>query len=237
MVKGSKHSEASKKKISEAGLGKHKYWLGKTSTFKGKRHTEEAKEKNRQAHLGKIPWNKGLKGKQKAWNKGIAWSEASKQKMKESSNGYYHTEKTKKKISASMKILKNKPEERRKSRRDIFSRIGKALREGEQLTPFYNLRACEFFYQFDEINNTKGQYATNGGEFYVLGYWLDYINHEKKIIIEWDEEYHYIGGNLKHKDIRRQAEIEKQFSDYTFIRIRESKYIPKANELLEEIGA
>jgi hypothetical protein len=35
----------------------------------GKNHTQEAKEKNRQAHLGKIPWNKGKKGLQIAWNK------------------------------------------------------------------------------------------------------------------------------------------------------------------------
>ena len=99
------------------------------------------------------------------------------------------------------------------------------------------MKACEFFRQFDEINNTKGQYATNGGEYCVFGYWLDYINHEKKIIIEWDEEQHYIDGKLKNKDARRQKEIENIFPDYTFIRIRESRYIPKACELLEGMGA
>lgn len=103
--------------------------------------------------------------------------------------------------------------------------------------PFYNQKACEYFKQFDEINNTFGQYATSGGELRVLGYWLDYINHDKKLIIEWDEKHHYINDKLKEKDIERQKEIENHFPDYTFIRIRESKYIPEVLHLLRDAGA
>jgi len=36
-----------------------------------KKLTKEHKEKLSKAHLGKTPWNKGMKGKQIAWNKGL----------------------------------------------------------------------------------------------------------------------------------------------------------------------
>jgi len=57
----------------------------------GKHHSEESKEKNKQAHLGKETWNKGLKGKQIAWNKdkrGI--SEETRQKMSNAHTGKPH---------------------------------------------------------------------------------------------------------------------------------------------------
>ena len=214
---------------------------------KGSHHTKEARRKNSEAHEGKgigntygfikgqIPWNKGKKGSQQAWNKGREWSEESKQRMSKASEGCYHTEETRKRISKSMKILKNRPEEKRKTREFILDRISKSMQNGEQIAPFYNEKACEWFKEFDEINKTKGQYATDGGELCVLGYWLDYINHEKKLIIEWDEEYHYVNGKLRKKDVIRQKEIEQHFPGYTLIRIREAKEIPQASQLLKVI--
>lgn len=62
-LKGHKHSEETKEKISQAALGrKHseeakakmsKSRSGKGNPFYGKKHTEETKEKNRQAQIGK----------------------------------------------------------------------------------------------------------------------------------------------------------------------------------------
>jgi very-short-patch-repair endonuclease len=58
-----------------------------------------------------------------------------------------------------------------------------------------------------------------------LGYWLDYINFDLKVIIEWDEKRHYdASGNLKERDIRRQEEIQEYFPDFLFLRIREEKF-------------
>ena len=49
---GKKHSEESKRKMSES----HK---GMISSFKGKHHTKESKQKSRLSHLGQVGWWKG----------------------------------------------------------------------------------------------------------------------------------------------------------------------------------
>lgn len=91
--------------------------------------------------------------------------------------------------------------------------------------PGFNIKACEYFRQFDEEHNTKGHYALyGGGEYKVkeLGYFLDYINFDLKLIIEWDEKSHYHkNGKLRKKDIIRQKEIQMFFPDFEFRRIRE----------------
>jgi hypothetical protein len=215
---------------------------------KGSRATEHQREKNRLAHIGQIPWNKGTKGimvpwnkglngVQAAWNKGRPWSEESKRRMSESSKGCYHTIETARRIAARMKIIQNQPDVQRRLRRQALERIERQYGEGAQIFPFYNSRACDWFRQFDEANQTQGQYATNGGECLIedRGYFLDYINHEKRLIIEWDEEYHYKGGRLRERDVLRQKEIEKCFPGYVFIRIREAQEIPDAKGLLREV--
>jgi len=92
--------------------------------------------------------------------------------------------------------------------------------------PSYNEIACGFFEQFDRDFNTQGQYGNR--EFYIkaLGYWVDYINFDLKLIIEWDEEHHYYSnGNLRKKDLERQKEIQEHFSDFTFVRLRQKEIV------------
>jgi len=86
--------------------------------------------------------------------------------------------------------------------------------------PGYNKKACEFFKNYDEKNNTKGHYAVyGGGEHYIkeLGYWPDYINFDKKIIIEFDEKYH---NKRLEKDAIRQQQIQKLYPDFEFRRMK-----------------
>ena len=238
------HTEESRQKQSESlkaayASGKRVAWQkGKPSPFKGKHHTAESNEKNSRANRGRPAGNKGKKGAQVAWNKGKPWSEETKQRMSEGSLGCGHTEETKKKISERMKIVQGEPQVRRRVRTQALRRIEQSLAEDGQICPAYNRQACEFFRRFDEANDTDGQYATNGGEYRVegLGYFLDYINHDLKLIIEWDEEAHYRNGKLRQKDVRRQKEIQEQFPGYTFIRIREKQHVPDALALLREIG-
>ena len=239
------HSEETKKKIGKANKGNIP-WL------KGKHHSEETKKKLsmekkgiQNGMFGKVPWNKDKSWDEKtkkkmsiaakgrlAWNKGIEASEEAKKKMSESSKG----QKAWNKGTKGLVIIK--PETRHKLRIIHLNRTIKNIKEGGRVIPFYNSKACEYFKQFDKINNTSGQYATNGGELCILGYWLDYINYEKKLIIEWDEErHHYQNGKLRQKDIIKQKEIENQFPNYTFIRIREAEYIPKVNELFPRLVA
>jgi hypothetical protein len=91
----------------------------------------------------------------------------------------------------------------------------------------FNKRASKWFEEYDKENNTKGQYAINNGdeEYFIemLGYWLDYINFEKKTIIEWDERHHYLHDELRVEDVNRQNAIKKLFPDFTFKRIKENR--------------
>lgn len=90
--------------------------------------------------------------------------------------------------------------------------------------PSYNKRACEYFKKFDEAHNTKGKYAVYGGGEYKIeefGYFVDYINFDLKLIIEYDESWHYINGKLREKDVKRQKEIQQVFHDFEFRRIKD----------------
>ena len=96
--------------------------------------------------------------------------------------------------------------------------------------PAYNKHACIFFAGYDKENNTKGMYATAPYEYLIadLGYWVDYINFEKKIIMEWDEPYHFNkDGSLRDRDISRQKEIQSKFPDFKFVRIKQADYLGK----------
>lgn len=84
--KGVVHTDESKKKISENNA---KYWKGKTrddlaESFRGHKVTKKTRakiskalkgkplsEKTKRKMKGRIPWNKGKKGLQVAWNKGL----------------------------------------------------------------------------------------------------------------------------------------------------------------------
>lgn len=111
-------------------------------------------------------------------------------------------------------------------------RLSKRLKKIKQIEknhgncfPAYNKLACEYFRKFDEENHTKGKYAVyGGGEYKIeqLGYWVDYINFDLKLIMEWDEKRHYINGQLCDKDIDRQKSIQTIFPDFQFKRIREN---------------
>lgn len=82
----------------------------------------------------------------------------------------------------------------------------------------FNVNSVFFFKYFDKLNNTNGLYGDK--EFYIkeLNYFLDYINFDLKIIIEWDEINHKYKKDL---DKKRENEIKKIFPDFEFKRIQE----------------
>ena len=221
--KGKKLSEEHKKKISKANSGKilseeHKKKLRKLR--KGKKHTIATKKKMSETRKGK---NNGFFGKTHIKKSKIKISESNK-----GENSFFYgkhlSKEHKRKISESEKNKKVSSDTRKKIRLNSIKRIQKRLKKGQQLYPNWNPKACNYFEQFDKDSNTHGQYATDGGEFYIkeLGYWPDYINHDLKLIMEYDENYHFdVNGNLKEKDIKRQKEIEELYSDYKFIRVKE----------------
>ena len=88
--------------------------------------------------------------------------------------------------------------------------------------PSYNKNTIPIFQEFDRLNNTRGIYATNPYEFQCLGYSLDYINFDLKLIIEIDEPRHE-KPIQKAKDIIRQEEIQELYSDFEFLRFKDTE--------------
>lgn len=80
---GFRHSEETRKKMSEAKKGKKPYEI-----------TEETRKKMSETKKGKIPWNKG---------KVNVYSEETRKKMSESQKGKTHSLETRKKMSEAMK--------------------------------------------------------------------------------------------------------------------------------------
>ena len=94
--------------------------------------------------------------------------------------------------------------------------------------PCYSRVACSVFKELDEKYKLEeySQYAThNGGEYRIneLGYFLDYINHKTKMIIEWDDTSHFREGKRTHHDMRRWREVREYFPDYLYISVEEGK--------------
>jgi hypothetical protein len=233
-LRGRPKSDLHSKKISESLRGKMS--KEKNPMFE-KQHSELAKEKMRLSKMGSIPWNKGIIFEKKKITKickncGKAFDARSKSRVycsrlccaKQKANKKL-SEEHKNKIGLSNIGRVFSEETCRKIRINTINRI-----KNNYGNPFpsYNKKACEYFKRFDEENNTKGQYALyGGGEYYIkdLGYWLDYINFEKKLIIEFDEGHHYLtDGSLREKDIVRQKEIENLLNDFIFIRIKENSF-------------
>lgn len=124
-------------------------------------------------------------------------------------------------------LIREQTAEMKKNQRVLrIKQISKNKFNGHQVMPSWNPKACDYFEEFDQDNNTSGQHARNGGELHVkeLGYFIDYINHDLKLIMEYDEKYHN-SSKQKEKDIIRQQEIQELYPDYEFKRIKEQKEI------------
>lgn len=89
-----------------------------------------------------------------------------------------------------------------------------------KVCPRYNKKSIEIIEKYGEEHGYNFIHAENGGEYKVIGYFLDAYDPIKNVVLEIDERHHYdIHGNLKRRDIIRQEEIQK-FLNCKFIRIR-----------------
>ena len=170
--------------------------------------TEETRRKISNGNKGNPAWNKGLTkhtdNRVKA--SGEATSTTRRKKLK-SGELIHNSIGSKRSIEARLRMRN--------------SRLVNVNRNGGTW-PSYSDKAIKYFKEYDVKNKTKGQYATNPYEYYIksLRYWLDYINFENKIIMEYDEEEHFLSsGKLRSKDIIRQNKIQNLYKDFKFIRI------------------
>lgn len=201
----------------------------------GKTVTKETREKISKANKGQFVSREARKKISKGL-KGIKRSNKTKEKIRQANFGKIYSRKLKEKLSRShmgqTSTKKGKTFEefyggdranqiKRKLRKIRIKQIKKNYGVA---WPNYNPEACEWFRKFDKKYNTKGRYAVyGGGEYYIeeLGYWVDYINFNKKLIIEYDETHHFDKeGNLKRRDVQRQQEIQEFFPEFEFKRIK-----------------
>ena len=78
-------------------------------------------------------------------------------------------------------------------------------------SPTVNPAACELFDYLEKVLPLDGIYATKtGNEYHIveLGYWVDYYEPNKNIVIEYYERQHN-RPKRREKDTSRQKEIEK----------------------------
>ncbi len=219
--KGFKVSEETKKKNSEAhkGIPLSKEHCQKISEGKkGKPCSEETKQKLRDN--AKINPDHGMKNK--------IHSIKARQKISNTLKGHSYSKG--RKISKEGRLNMSKAQKGKKLSKEHkhklrLVRLKRMEEDGYAIYPNYNKNACEFFKQFDEENNTSGRFAVyGGGEFHIkdLGRFPDYINFDLKLIMEWDEEYHFTKKQIK-EDLYRQKEIQKIFPNFEFRRIREKE--------------
>lgn len=86
----------------------------------GKKMSEESKRKMSESKKGKSPWNKGLKGSQVAWNKGVSLNEKQKERLRSLAVGRNISDEHKEIISKTHKG-KPKSEEHKAKLKSIFS--------------------------------------------------------------------------------------------------------------------
>lgn len=252
--KGMKCSEETKEKLK----GKTPWNKGKTDCYseetlkkmsessKGKKCSRKTKKKMSIAQSNRtdvqIGWSKGLTKETDERLKNLSEANKGKKNSKKGNkgkkNGMYgkeHSLETKKKMSE--KALGRKATEEAKKNMRI-AHIKRLEVSGINVYPNYNEDSLKFFKKLDIKLKTKGRYATNKGEFYIkeLGYWVDYFNKDLKLIIEWDEQYHYdLEGKLKEKDVIRENEIRNHFEDHLFIRVNGEEYLNNKRNVMKKI--
>ncbi len=210
-MKGRSQSAEAKEKCRLASTDKH-YNLGKI-------HTPESKEKNRLASTGKKH-----KEETKKYLHDIRIGD------KNPFYGKKHTETIKIEMSENRTSDKNaffgcKHSEEAKKKQAIQSRerfVENLKLIDKNWHPPFNKEACKKFEIVDELLSTNGQYATNGGEYFIkeICRWVDYINFDLKIIIEFYESRHYKTKYLV-RDEKRIDEIESYMKDFKILIINE----------------
>jgi hypothetical protein len=195
--------------------------FGENNPFYGKTHTPEVIEKLRKSFTGRKVSDEtrkkiGMKSKQikrtDKWKQNISLSRIGK---KHWMYGKHHS----------------------KEYKELQSKIAKKRLEKTppQFIPSFNKTACDLFDELNKHFGWNGQHATNCGEKYVNGYWVDYYEPNLNLVIEYDEAHHFFGGRLKEVDISRQLSIINKLG-CKFIRIQEGTSLQEIITLLEVYG-
>lgn len=181
-------SEEVRLKISER---QKEYYKTHDNPFKGKIHSSETK--SRLSDISKIRFEdesqrKHLSEKAKEWHK-------------------YNTN--------PFKGKSHHDASKKKQRISALKRIESTKFNGTPVVPNCNPKESEYFKKIESEMGLDGIYVGKSGKQYQiksLGYFPDFYDPIKNVIIEYDEKHHYIdvyNNVLRDKDVKRQNEIVK----------------------------
>lgn len=89
-------------------------------------------------------------------------------------------------------------------------RMAKLVKDRGWPKKIYNPTACRYLDKLSKEMGWKLVHAKNGGEKILEGYFVDGYDVRRKIVVEYDEPYHYYAnGKLKRKDVERMRDIIK----------------------------
>lgn len=221
MQKGFKHSEETKKKISD----NHSTKRGYPGSMKGKKHSEETKRKMSEAHKGQTTWKytkhqtEDAKKRISEKLKGRKHSIEHIQKVIESRKGYKHSEETKKKISKNHShskpwLDKHHSDETKKKLRII--KINYVKKQVELNGKKYRTTLGRNEKQIlDEIELSLEYKIIR--QYQVAGFFVDGYIPKLNLAIEIDENGHKY---KKEQDSLRQKNIENKLN-CDFVRIKD----------------
>jgi len=84
----------------------------------------------------------------------------------------------------------------------------RAIFQMEVSGPAYNKQACKYFDKLNLEMGWSGQHAENGGEIIIEGYFVDFYDAERNIVVEYDEPHHE-KPSVKKKDRQKERIILK----------------------------
>lgn len=178
---GKKLSSETKLKIKKSLIG-NKRMLGKY-------HKIDTKQKISSSLKGKMCGVKNPMFGKIGPNKGKSLSQEIKKKIAMSKTGKKASLETKRKF------------------KELY--LKRKLKSGNLYFPCYNEIACLYFDWLNKWMGWKGKFATNGGEFRVGNYFVDYYEPFLNLVIEYDEKHHFKNGKLKEKDLIRMNFIKE----------------------------
>ena len=194
---------------------------------------------------GHTPWNKGLTKEtdekvKKMYDhphireKREPMKEETKEKISVGNKGQKRTLEQRKNMSDGQKRRAPRTpvsDETRQKMREIT--INKLKKTNGECIPFYNPKACVLFERLNRKLYLNLQHAENGGEFQIIGYFLDAYDRELNLAIEFDEKHHKKGHQIE-KDKIRQENIVKTLG-CEFIRVTEDDWFCDICEKIEKI--
>jgi hypothetical protein len=114
-------------------------------------------------------------------------------------------------------------------RRMRIRRINEITDKNGFCFPNFNPKSVEYFKLLEKDRGWNGCYVGKNKEYLIegLGYFVDYYEPNLNIVVEYDEQRHYVHDQLKEKDVKRMNEIKN------YLHCRFLRYNEKNKELIE----